>query len=172
MKKNMLSKALAIGVIILFVSIGFKPAFAIENKLSNDNTEKNEDCNCLEGNRHHPIKIEFLLTKLKVVTNILLLRFGHLPEIKEICQNILDIIGSNRQQDYTLLCNILENYSNRLESRYLNMENVQNKMKERSPYIGGFFSALMEMYQGIIYYYNELLNVVGYHLCNWPWPVW
>ena len=172
MKKNMLSKTLAIGIIILFVGIGFQPAFAVETKLSADNTEKNEDCNCPEVDRLHPIRIKFLLTKLKVVTKILLLRFGHLPEIKEICQKILDIIGSNRQLDYTYLCKILENYSNRLESRYLNMEIFQNDLKERSPYIGGFFSALMEIYQGIIYYYNELLNLVGYHLCNWPWPVW
>ena len=172
MKKNMLSKTLAIGVIILFIGIGFQPVFAIENKLSADNTEKNEDCDCPEVERFYPIRIKFLLTNLKVVSNIILSRHGYISEIKEICQNILDIIGSNRQLDFTLFCKILENYSNRLESRYLNMEIFQNNLKEKSPFIGGFFTAVMEIYQGIIYYYNELLNVLGYHLCNWPWPVW
>ena len=63
MKKDMLGKALTLGVIILFVTVGIQPALAIEPKLSADNIEKVEDCDCQEVDRHKLIRVNTLLTK-------------------------------------------------------------------------------------------------------------
>ena len=42
MKKHLL----VFGIAFLFIGLGFQPAFAIESRLSADNIEKEEDCDC------------------------------------------------------------------------------------------------------------------------------
>ena len=48
MRKELVIKALVLGVICLFVGVGIQPAIAIEPKLSSNNIEKEEDCDCQE----------------------------------------------------------------------------------------------------------------------------
>ena len=43
-----MKKLLVVGIIVLFVSVGIQPAFAVENKVSTDKVENVEDCDCQE----------------------------------------------------------------------------------------------------------------------------
>jgi hypothetical protein len=50
-----------------------------------------DDCGCQVVNRYDLFRVKLLLVRIKVITNILLLRFGHIPEIQEKCQEKLDV---------------------------------------------------------------------------------
>jgi hypothetical protein len=98
-----MSKILVFGVILLFISVCVQPAFAVESILSNENTQIEEDCDCQELDRINQIKVKLLLTRLEVINNILLSRFGHNPKIKEISEKISEITDSDGiLEDYCL----------------------------------------------------------------------
>ena len=67
-----------------------------------------DDCGCQVVSSSNLVRVKLLMFRLKIITNILLLRFGHIPEIAEKCQEILDVINSNRQWDFPIICAILE----------------------------------------------------------------
>jgi hypothetical protein len=48
------------------------------------------------------------MKRLESNNNNLLTRFEHIPEIKEKCQEVSDIIDSNGGEDWPIFCNILE----------------------------------------------------------------
>ena len=79
----------------------------IEDNNSITETYDNEDCECEVVNRYDLLRVKLLMVRLKVVTNILLLRFGYIPEVAEKCYEILDVINSNRVLDYPIICAIL-----------------------------------------------------------------
>ena len=66
-----------------------------------------EDCGCQVVNSSDLVRVKLLMVRLKVVTNILLLRYGHIPEIQEKCQEILEIINPDNPLDVPLICDIL-----------------------------------------------------------------
>ena len=54
-----------------------------------------EDCNCNPTiSDSQVVRIERLLDRLESRINFILLRYGHIPEVKEKCQKVLDIINS------------------------------------------------------------------------------
>jgi hypothetical protein len=73
------------------------------------------DCGCQVVNSSDLFRFKLLLVRIKVVTNILLLRFGYIPEAAEKCNEILGVINSNRQLDYPIICDILEPIWNLIE---------------------------------------------------------
>ena len=67
-----------------------------------------EDClECQPVNRVDLLRVKLLLTRLEVFTNVILSKLGHIPEIEEKCEEILDIIHSNRLLDSPIICAIL-----------------------------------------------------------------
>ena len=58
-------------------------------------------------NRVALLKVKLLLIRLEAFTNIILTRFGHIPEIREKCEEILDIIDSNKLWDNPIICAVL-----------------------------------------------------------------
>jgi len=90
MNKDMICKTIALGVIIIFITVGIQPALAVERGVSVDNTENEEDCDCQED-ISNPYMVKLWLNKVKVFTNIIMSRYGHIPEVKEICQEVIDI---------------------------------------------------------------------------------
>jgi hypothetical protein len=105
-------KLLVVGIIVLFVGVGIQSAFAVESRVSNDTIEKEEDCDCQEIDKINPVRVKLLFNQLKVVSNILLKKFGHNPEVKEQCQKLLELIKSNRKSyepPFPIFCSILEN---------------------------------------------------------------
>jgi len=101
-----MKKALVVGIIVLFLGVVFQPALA--NEISINNTSNiNEDCGCQGVNRVDLLRVKLLLIRLEVFTNILLTNFGHIPELTEKCEEILDIIHSNRGLFNEFICAIV-----------------------------------------------------------------
>jgi hypothetical protein len=91
---NRMKKIVILGIICLFVGMGFQPALAIEPKLSAENIENVEDCDCQETDRLNSYLVKYMITRLEIATNILLSKFGYIPEVKEKCQEVLEGINS------------------------------------------------------------------------------
>ena len=70
-----------------------------------------EDCNCNPVSDLQVVRIERLLDRLESRINFILLRYGHIPEVKEKCEEVLDIINSDILRDFPIICSILENIS-------------------------------------------------------------
>ena len=114
-----MKKIIIIGVIALFICVGFQSAFAIEPKVSENIVEKEEDCECQEIDKINPVRVKLLFTQLKVVTNILSKKFGYIPEVKEECQEILNDFNSfDYKDDRPVVCAILKVLYERFEMRY------------------------------------------------------
>jgi hypothetical protein len=92
-----MKKIIVIGVIVLFICVGFQSAFAVEPKLSADNIIKVKDYDCQEVSKDDILKFKELLNDLKDFTINVMTRFGYIPEVKEKCQEILDFINEVRQ---------------------------------------------------------------------------
>jgi hypothetical protein len=82
-----------------------------------DNQPSVDDCGCQVVNRYDLFRVKLLMFRLKIITNILLLRFGHIPEVAEKCQEILDTINSDSLWDFTIICGMLEQIWN--QSSYM-----------------------------------------------------
>lgn len=70
-------------------------------------SEVEEDCGCQDVNSSDLFRVKLLMNRLKVVTKILLLRFGHIPEVRDKCQEILEIINPDNPLDVPFICDIL-----------------------------------------------------------------
>jgi hypothetical protein len=110
MKKDILGKALVLGVICLFVGTCIQPAYAIEIiPKAGNKTESVEDCDCQEIDSQTLIRVKLLITQLKITTNILLLKFGHIPKVAVVCNEALEQINSiNPTETERPICDALE----------------------------------------------------------------
>ena len=78
-----------------------------------------EECNCKPTiSDLQVIRIERLLNRLESRINFILLKYGHIPEVKEKCEEILDIISSDILWDFPIICSILEHLFDTLWSLY------------------------------------------------------
>ena len=75
-----------------------------------------EDCDCKKNNSSNIINEEKILEKIVIYINIILLRYRHLPEVKEICDKISADINSYGIND--IFCNILMRIGIQLEELY------------------------------------------------------
>ena len=66
-----------------------------------------DDCNCNPISDSQVVRIERLLDKVENRINFILLKYGHIPEVKDKCEEILDIIHSNIVLDYPIICAFL-----------------------------------------------------------------
>ena len=109
MKKGFIRKGLVFSIIVLFITVGTQPIFARESITL---TLDEEDCiECQVSDEYSLLRTKLLLFKIKVVTNIISSsRLGEIPEIKENCQDILDIIDSSISVDYPIICILLHSY--------------------------------------------------------------
>jgi hypothetical protein len=106
-----MKKIIVISIIVLFVGMVFQPAYAVETIPKADKIEQLEDCYCQEVDRVNIVRVKFLFNRLKVFTNILLVRFGNMPEVKEKSKELLEVVDSNRQLDFPIfprVCDFLE----------------------------------------------------------------
>ncbi len=170
MQKNIVKKGLVIAVIFLFITVGFQPAFAVEPKLSSNNIEKVDDCNCKGVESQNLVRVKLLFIQLKVVNNILSKRFGHIQEVKEICNDISGNINSfNPLSDYPIFCAILEHiYSLLLAAAYY-VESVYEEFKA-SGLLGEAISMLLffPLFFILINCYVVELTGAGYYCWDYP----
>ena len=109
MRNVCLKKGLVIGIIVLFLGVGFQPALA--NEIStNMVSDVDEDClECQPVNRVEILKVKLLLIRIEAITNILLSRFGHITEVKEKYQELSDRIITLRKMNEEFKSNLLLN---------------------------------------------------------------
>ena len=108
MQKGLIKKGLVFSVIVLFISVGVKPVFANEVSISTT-SDSDENCiECQESDGISLLKAKILLFRAKVVTNVILSsKLGEIPEIKEDCQEISDVINSDKPLHVPLICYVL-----------------------------------------------------------------
>ena len=85
-RNNILKNSIVCGVLLLFLGVGFQPAFANEV----------EDCNCKPIiSDSQIVRIERLLNRLESRINFILLRYSHIPGIEQMTPRLSEIINSN-----------------------------------------------------------------------------
>ena len=90
-----MKKAIVIGVILLFLGVGFQPALAV--------SDVDKDClECQPVSRVDNFRVKLLFIRLEVVINVILSKFAHIPEIVTICKEILEILNDGIK-DITLM---------------------------------------------------------------------
>ena len=67
-------------------------------------TNEVEDCNCKPFSDLQVVRIGRLLDRLESRINFIVLNYGHIPEVAEKCDGILEQINSN---DFELFCAII-----------------------------------------------------------------
>ena len=109
MTRNHTRGILALGIICLFIGVGIHPAFAVDTKTSMVNKANEEECwECKEIDNRHLVRLEKQIKRIEVYTKFLLVLSRYNPEIKEKCEEILDVINLNRLWDFPIICAILE----------------------------------------------------------------
>ena len=108
MHKNILwKKGLVVGIIVLFIGVAIAPSInagitvkrdtiqdiqeTVESSVVETSDSEN-DCNCQDISKSDVYRIERLLTRLEFIVKIISIKFRNNPEIKEKCQELLDVI--------------------------------------------------------------------------------
>jgi hypothetical protein len=93
-KNKNIKKILVVGIIILFIGVGIQPAFANDISITTTSNIK-EDCGCQPISNLHLVRLERLLNRVEIYTNILSLLFKHNSEVKEKCELLSNKIKEN-----------------------------------------------------------------------------
>jgi hypothetical protein len=125
--------------------MGVQPAFAVETGSSVNTIEKKEDCECEIVDNSNQDNVIQLLNEVKVFVNNVLLKFGHMPYVKEKCQDLLDVLNLfNPFYGPLLICTIL----------FIELLVVAKLMLA----IHNFFFFINEVFPNIDIYPHELIN--------------
>ena len=65
-----------------------------------------EDCNCNPISDLQVVRIERLLDRLESRISFILLRYGHIPEVEEKCEEVLELINSDGLLD--IICDFVD----------------------------------------------------------------
>ena len=126
-----------------------------------------EDCGCQVVNKYDLFRVKLLLLRLKVFTNILLLRFGYIPEIAEKCQEILDVINSNKQLDFPIICAMLEPIWNQMINIIREIEDLLEEFKY-NPIIANLIIFFLALPADFIFF---IVGNLGVNFgCDWAPP--
>ena len=160
-------KGLVVAITILFIGVGIQPVFASNVSI---NESSNIEKNCLECkpvNRLDLLTVKLLLIRVEAITNIILSKYRHIPEITEKYEEVLDIIDYSRVLDYPIICGILLILYNTFSSLYEILVNII--LNHRTLYLI-FFPILFPIGFAITYLMiiTEIrglqLNCKGFHL--------
>jgi len=123
-----------------------------------------EDCGCEVVSSSNLVRVKLLLARLEVYINIILLRFGYIPEVAEKCQEILDVINSNRQLDFPIICDLLEPIYNQLENIAPIIQDLMLKYEDNPIIYNILLTTLVFPFLAISY----LILYIGVTLdCDW-----
>ncbi len=115
MKNKLLSKILAIGIIILFIGVGIHPAFAVDTKQSIRFNQSEKCRECSEISDADLVKVESLLNRVGVYSKLLLVLSRYNPELREISEDLSYLISTFKKSDLKdIICDWLFNIINSL----------------------------------------------------------
>ncbi len=113
MQKNHISKTLALGIIVLFISVGIHPAFAVDTKQFIVNNQSKDDCGFGEVRNTDLIKVESLLNRVEVYSNLLLVLSKNNFELSEFSEKLSNEISTLigmfeklTEDRFPIICNI------------------------------------------------------------------
>ena len=149
-------KALVVGIIVLFLGVGFQPAIANEVSITKTADVEGDCFDCRPVNRVALLKVKLLLMKLETITNVILSRFGHTPEVAEKCEEVLDIINSNRVLDYPFICVVLLSILFPVMFIMVIIQDIEDLLEEKFPTISYIFFILLVPF---IYIYINLFDL-------------
>ena len=168
-----MKKALVIGVILLFLGVGFQPA------LANEISAVDEDClECQPVNRVDLLKVKLLLIRLEVFTNIVLSKLGHIPEVKEKCQevsdkmSILNVITEELKLVFPIGNIIICIYFLILGSVVFRMWDFFDELStkfEKLPIIAGIFHIWANIFVYLLYYIASIMTKLKCPGFGTPW---
>ncbi len=152
MQNKLCKKGLVLATIFLFIGVGIHSAFAVETKSPLVNKQGNKDCGCDVDNNLLYIKSKRGLLELEIYSKILLVLFKDNIDAVEICEEILDIINSNRLLRHSIICKFLESLATPLL-----------KIKDLVLHLltGGFWPGPI-MFDILISIYNRLYDIFEY----------
>lgn len=124
MKKNLLGKNLALGIIVLSIVAGVYPSFAVEIKSTVTNNQSEEDCGCEVENEYKQVIVDRLIAKLRTNINRILLRVSDIPEVEEEFKDIIDAFNSDRP-----ICNLVLQINESISQKIQNVNDLLNQYK-------------------------------------------
>ena len=174
MRNVCFKKGLVVGVLILFLSVGLQPALANEVSITKTSESKG-DCGCQPVNRAELLRVKLLLIRIEAITNVILSKFGHIPEVAEKCQEITNRIETFKEMnnelklssslwDFQIICSILKNYFGVLNEMYEWIWDLMYKIQ-----VGIFFFISILYLIGFIQLFIFLIGV-GFGCWDWHYP--
>jgi hypothetical protein len=145
MKSKLYCKILAVGIIVLLMGVSVSSGFTVN---SNPSIKVNQRGKCSECNKISDsdlIRLERLLNRGEVYSKLLLVLSRYNPEIKEKCEELLDVINSDRPWDFPIICIILESTWNQLLDLGKIISDIITKSKDNP------------IFNGIIYFFFMLV---------------
>ena len=139
-----MKKIIVIGVIALFICVGFQPAFAVENRVSNDNTGYIDDCDCKEVS-------DIDLDRLEMVT-----------EIKDSSNRINFLMGLNEEDSPECFMIIIRMMF--LIPRTLTLAKLMDDLNEN----GILYKIIESRVLYLIQIWDELFELNVKYDCGWP----
>jgi hypothetical protein len=109
MQKNKIGKILAVGIIIMFISVGVHPAFAVNTRQSIVDKASEDDCGCEDIDKKQLDELEKQLNRLEVYSKLILVLSKHNPELSELSEELSNRITilMTLNGDNTAICLIL-----------------------------------------------------------------
>jgi len=175
-------KSLVVGIIVLFIGVGFQPAFANEVSITNK-SEVEEDCDCQPVSNLHLIRLERMLNRLEIHTKILSFFSKYNPEFAEKYQEISNRISTLKETNNELnnelkldsldgespiLCSILEilNTTVGYIAEYI-IYYLEKEAETLMDIILQFISEILLVPIFFIYFY---IRALGYSAVCWEFP--
>ena len=161
MRNVCFKKGLVVGIIVLFLGVGFQPALANEVAIT-QTSDVEEDCGCNEVINPKLVFISNLLERVENYVNYIQVKYGYIPDIEEKCNEILTNINL-RFQAYELICDFLWDIYEPISSFQELLQEIGKNLED---------NPIMRIILESIFYlsgvYAVFLNIIGMGFdCDW-----
>ncbi len=104
MRKILSTKILALGLISLFIGVSVSSAISIDIESTIVDNDSKEVCGCKEIDSRHLVVLEKQLNRLEVYTKLLLVLSRYNPELREISEELSNLINYDSLWDFRIIC--------------------------------------------------------------------
>ena len=165
---KVMKKIIVICVIFLFIGVVFQPVLAGEASITKK-SDVNENCvECQPASRVDLLRVRLLVIRIKAITNVILSRFGYIPEVEEKCEEVLDVIHNNKilkHPEYPIICSILKSILYLVYIPYIPLLKIWEKIYEKK--IGIILYPIMIFLLSSIIWFT-FLYYEEYECEEWP----